>query len=104
MAQGKVAIIIYSLYHHVYDLALAEKAGIEAAGGVADIYQVAETLSDDVLAKMHAPAKPDIPIATHETLTQYDAFLFGIPTRFGNFPAQIKAFGIEPVDYGLKML
>lgn len=92
MAQGKVAIIIYSLYHHVYDLALAEKAGIEAAGGVADIYQVAETLSDDVLAKMHAPAKPDIPIATHETLTQYDAFLFGIPTRFGNFPAQIKAF------------
>ena len=74
MAQGKVAIIIYSLYHHVYDLALAEKAGIEAAGGVADIYQVAETLSDDVLAKMHAPAKPDIPIATHETLTQYDAF------------------------------
>ena len=25
MAQGKVAIIIYSLYHHVYDLALAEK-------------------------------------------------------------------------------
>ena len=92
MAQGKVAIIIYSLYHHVYDLALAEKAGIEAAGGVAYIYQVAETLSDDVLAKMHAPAKPDIPIATHETLTQYDAFLFGIPTRFGNFPAQIKAF------------
>ena len=92
MAQGKVAIIIYSLYHHVYDLALAEKAGIEAAGGVADIYQVAETLSDDVLAKMHAPAKPDIPIATHETLTQYDAFLFGIPTRFGNMPAQWKGF------------
>ena len=44
MAQGKVAIIIYSLYHHVYDLALAEKAGIEAAGGVADIYQVARNI------------------------------------------------------------
>lgn len=27
---------------------------------------------------MHAPPKPDIPIATPETLTQYDAFIFGI--------------------------
>ena len=41
---------------------------------------------------MRAPAKPDYPIATHETLTTYDTFLFGIPTRFGNFPAQWKAF------------
>ena len=88
----KVAIIIYSLYHHVAQLAEEEKKGIEAAGGQADIYQVPETLSEEVLTKMHAPAKPDYPIASAETLTQYDAFLFGIPTRFGNFPAQFKAF------------
>ncbi|EMG47133.1 PST2 Protoplast secreted protein 2 [Candida maltosa Xu316] len=87
---AKVAIIIYSLYHHVYDLALAEKEGIEAAGGQADIYQVKETLSDEVLTKMHAPTKPDLPVATWETFTQYDAFLLGVPTRFGNFPAQWK--------------
>ena len=91
MAQ-KVAIIIYSLYHHIAQLAEEEKKGIEAAGGQADIYQVPETLSEEVLTKMHAPAKPDYPIASAETLTQYDAFLFGIPTRFGNFPAQFKAF------------
>ena len=41
---------------------------------------------------MRAPAKPDYPIATLDTLTTYDSFLFGIPTRFGNFPAQWKAF------------
>ena len=41
---------------------------------------------------MRAPAKPDYPIITPEILATYDAFLFGIPTRFGNFPAQWKAF------------
>ena len=91
MAQ-KVAIIIYSLYHHIAQLAEEEKKGIEAAGGQADIYQVPETLPQEVLTKMHAPARPNYPIASAETLTQYDAFLFGIPTRFGNFPAQWKAF------------
>ncbi|ODV80014.1 flavo protein WrbA [Suhomyces tanzawaensis NRRL Y-17324] len=89
---AKVAIIIYSLYQHIAILAEEAKKGIEAAGGQADIYQVAETLSQEVLTKMHAPAKRDYPIATAQTLTEYNAFLFGIPTRFGNFPAQWKAF------------
>ncbi|RCK62305.1 Protoplast secreted protein 2 [Candida viswanathii] len=88
----KVAIIIYSLYHHIAQLAEDEKKGIEAAGGQADIYQVPETLTEDVLKLLHAPTRPNYPIATAETLTQYDGFLFGIPTRFGNFPAQWKAF------------
>ena len=41
---------------------------------------------------MHAPPKPDYPHITPDILKGYDAFLFGIPTRYGNFPAQIKAF------------
>lgn len=43
---------------------------------------------------MHAPPKPtDIPVLTDPSvLEQYDAFLFGIPTRYGNYPAQFKAF------------
>lgn len=82
----------YTLYGHVAKLAEAEKKGIEAAGGQADIFQVAETLSDDVLKLLHAPPKPDYPVAEPEKLLEYDAFLFGIPTRYGNFPAQWKAF------------
>jgi NAD(P)H dehydrogenase (quinone) len=41
---------------------------------------------------MHAPPKGDYPVAEPETLLEYDAVLFGIPTRYGNFPAQWKAF------------
>lgn len=80
------------MYGHIKQLAEAEKKGAEAAGAQVDIYQLPETLSQDVLSKMHAPPKPsDIPVLEDPTtLTQYDGFLFGIPTRYGNFPAQWK--------------
>lgn len=42
---------------------------------------------------MHAVPKSEIhPVIQPETLAEYDAFLLGIPTRFGNMPAQWKAF------------
>ncbi|KAK9482627.1 flavoprotein-like protein [Lipomyces starkeyi] len=44
---SKVAIIIYSVYGHIAQMAEAEKAGIEKAGGSATIYQIPETLSDE---------------------------------------------------------
>jgi len=89
----KIAIVYYSLYGHIAKLAAAEKEGIEAAGGKVDVYQVEETLPQDVLEKMHAPAQDKaVPFATPSTLENYDAFLIGIPTRFGNLPTQLKAF------------
>ncbi|EPY51708.1 ubiquitinated histone-like protein Uhp1 [Schizosaccharomyces cryophilus OY26] len=87
-----VAIIYYSTHGHVGKLAEAEKKGIEAAGGKADIYLLPEILSDEALSKMHAPKKPNYPVATPDTLTKYDAFLFGYPTRYGTPCAQFRAF------------
>ncbi|KAL3418973.1 quinone oxidoreductase [Phlyctema vagabunda] len=88
----KVAIVYYSMYGHIAKIAEAEKEGLKKAGIEADLFQVAETLPQEVLAKMHAPPKSDVPVIDAATLEKYDAFLFGIPTRFGNFPAQWKAF------------
>lgn len=89
----KIAIIQYSTYGHVTTLARAVQEGVEKAGYKADLFQFPETLPQDVLDKLHAPPKPkDIPVATLETLTSYDAFLFGIPTRFGTGPAQVFEF------------
>jgi NAD(P)H dehydrogenase (quinone) len=92
MSPPKVAIVIYSMYGHVAKLAEAEKAGIESAGGTVEIFQIPETLPDEVLAKMHAPPKPGYPIIDAAKLATFDAFLIGIPTRYGNFPAQWKTF------------
>lgn len=43
-----IAIIIYSMYGHIEALAQSVKKGIESAGHKATIYQVKETLSDEV--------------------------------------------------------
>jgi len=88
----KIAIVIYTMYGHIAKVAESVKAGVTEAGGSATIFQIAETLPKEVLAALHAPAKPDYPILKPEDLPNYDAFLFGIPTRYGNFPAQWKAF------------
>jgi len=88
----KVAIVYYSMYGHIAKLAEAEKEGLKKVGIEADFYQIPETLPQEVLAKMHAPPKSDIPVITPAILEGYDAFLCGIPTRYGNFPAQWKTF------------
>ncbi|KAJ3826496.1 1,4-benzoquinone reductase [Lentinula raphanica] len=89
---ARIAIVIYSMYGHIAKMAEAVKSGIEGAGGSAKIYQIPETLPEEILAKMHAPPKPEYPVIGVDQLTEYDAFLFGIPTRYGNFPGQWKAF------------
>lgn len=54
------------------------------------LLRIPETLSTDVLGKMKVPPKPKYPIFQVADLAKHDAFIFGIPTRYGNFPAQWK--------------
>ncbi|KAF3141361.1 Minor allergen Alt a 7 [Orbilia oligospora] len=89
----KVAIVIYSMYGHIAQLAEEVKKGVEEAGGSTEILQLEETLPQEVLTKMYAPPKPSYRVVSDpKDLLEYDAFIFGIPTRYGNFPAQWKSF------------
>jgi NAD(P)H dehydrogenase (quinone) len=54
-------------------------------------FQVAETLSEELLVKLHAPPKSDVPVITAEQLAEADGILFGVPTRFGSTPTQVRA-------------
>jgi NAD(P)H dehydrogenase (quinone) len=55
--------------------------------------RIQESLNQEILGKMHAPAQDTaVPFATPNALKEYDAFLFGIPTRYGNYSAQWKIF------------
>jgi len=92
MSSPRIAIVIYSMYGHIAKMAETVKVGVESAGGKAEILQVPETLSSDILKMLHAPEKPAYPTVKPDDLVKYDAFLFGIPTRFGNMPGQWKAF------------
>lgn len=75
-------------------MAKAVAKGVEAAGAEVKLYQVPETLPQNVLDLMHAPAKDAnvTTITNAADLEQYDGILFGVPTRFGMLPAQMKAF------------
>ncbi|KAG2511582.1 hypothetical protein JM16_007920, partial [Phytophthora kernoviae] len=88
-----IAIVYYSCYNHIATMADSIKEGIESVDGVtATIYQVPETLSEELLTTIHAAPKKDHPIATPDTLKEADGILFGFPTRFGSLPSQMKAF------------
>ncbi|GFS33423.1 quinone reductase family protein [Actinidia rufa] len=83
----------YSMYGHVEKLAEQIKKGAVSVEGVeAKLWQVPETLPDEVLSKMSAPPKTDVPIITPGELADADGFVFGFPTRFGMMAAQFKAF------------
>ncbi|ODV86379.1 hypothetical protein CANARDRAFT_27601 [[Candida] arabinofermentans NRRL YB-2248] len=90
----KIAVVIYSTYGHIISLANSVVKGIESTGATADLFQVPETLSEDVLAMIHAAPKDESikVLSSPDVLTGYDGIMFGFPTRFGNVPAQISAF------------
>ncbi|KAM5534732.1 hypothetical protein V8D89_011596 [Ganoderma adspersum] len=88
----KVAIVIYTMYGHIATMAEGVKRGIESAGGSATIYQISETLPKELLVGLGAPPKPNYPVIAPGDLVEFDAFVFGTPTRSGNFPVQWKNF------------
>eukprot|EP00271_Cylindrocystis_brebissonii_P018134 TRINITY_DN49_c0_g1_i1.p2 TRINITY_DN49_c0_g1~~TRINITY_DN49_c0_g1_i1.p2 ORF type:complete len:207 (-),score=54.12 TRINITY_DN49_c0_g1_i1:1342-1962(-) len=90
----KVYVVYYSMYGHVATLANEILKGAESVEGVeASIWQVPETLPDEVLGKMHAPPKQeDVPFIEAAQLAEADCILFGFPTRYGMMAAQMKAF------------
>lgn len=93
---AKVQVVFYSTYGHVWRLAEAVAEGAKAAGAEVELLQVAETLPDEVLAKMGATeakkAFAHIPVADPKRLAEADAIVLGCPTRFGAAPAQMRAF------------
>jgi NAD(P)H dehydrogenase (quinone) len=92
-----VQIIFYSMYGHVYQLALAVEQGAKGVPNTnVTMHQIKETLPDDVLTKMGAleakKAWAHVPVADPKQLADADAILLGIPTRFGASAAQVQTF------------
>jgi NAD(P)H dehydrogenase (quinone) len=93
----KVNVIFHSLHGHIYKLAEAVAEGAkEVSGAEVKIFQVQETLSEEILSKMQAVETKKtfahIPVATVDNLAEAEAVIFGTPTRFGMMSAQMRAF------------
>jgi NAD(P)H dehydrogenase (quinone) len=93
---AKVQVVFYSLYGHVWKMAEAVAEGARSAGADVSVYQVAETLPAEVLAKMGATeakkAFAHIPTADPKKLVEADAIILGTGTRYGSATAQMQTF------------
>lgn len=89
----RILVLYYSMYGHVETLANAVAEGARSVDGVDVILKrVPETMPPDVAAKYGARLDQAAPVADPKELGDYDAILFGTPTRFGNMAAQMRNF------------
>ncbi|MDD3760593.1 MAG: NAD(P)H:quinone oxidoreductase [Acidithiobacillus sp.] len=89
---SKILVLYHSLWGHVEQLAEAEAEGARSVPGVEVIIKrVPETLDAEKQTVMHVKAQSAPEAHPHE-LGDYDAILFGTPTRFGNMSGQMRNF------------
>lgn len=88
----KVLVLYYSSYGHIETMAKAVAEGAREAGAEVTIKRVPELVPPDIAAKAGIKLDQDAPIASPEELGNYDAIIFGTPTRFGNMAAQMRNF------------
>lgn len=98
MANLKVSVIYYSAMGTNYQLAQAAAEAALEAGAEVRLRRVkelapAEAIQSNALWQAHHAATRDtIPEATLDDLEWADAYIFSMPTRFGNMAAQMKQF------------
>jgi NAD(P)H dehydrogenase (quinone) len=73
-------------------MAKAAAEGAASAGATVTVKRVPELVSEEVAKQLHYKLDQDAPIADPNELANYDAVIFGTPTRFGNMAAQMKNF------------
>lgn len=89
----KILVVYYSMYGHIETLANAIAEGARSvAGAEVTLKRVADLMPEDVAKSHGAKVDQAAPIASPKELDQYDAILFGTPTRFGNMAAQMRNF------------
>lgn len=89
---SKVLVLYYSSYGHIEKMAQAVAAGVREAGAEAVIKRVPELVPEAIAKKSGFKLDQAAPVATVAELPEYDAIILGVPTRFGNMPAQMKNF------------
>jgi NAD(P)H dehydrogenase (quinone) len=90
---SKILVLYYSMYGRVEQLAEGVAKGARSVPGTTvAIKRVPEIMPPEVAEKAGAKLNQAAPIATVEELPEYDAIIFGTPTRFGNMAAQMRNF------------
>ena len=90
---AKILVLYYSSYGHIETMAEAIAEGARRAEGAeVTIKRVPELVPAEVAEKAGMKLDQGAAVATPGELADYDAIVFGTPTRFGNMAAQMRNF------------
>jgi len=90
---AKILVLYHSMYGHIETMAQAVAKGArEVAGAQVDVKRVPETMPDEAFRQAGGKANQAAPVAQPAELANYDAVIFGTPTRFGNMTGQMRNF------------
>lgn len=94
-----VLVTYYSTYGHTWKMAQSVVEGAESASGtevrlrrIPELEEARKALSSQDLYVQIQKQMADIPEVTHDDLRWADGICWGMPTRYGNMPAQVKQF------------
>ena len=89
----KILVLYYSTYGHLEIMANAVAEGARGVAGTSvDVKRVPELVPAEVAKASHFKLDQKAPVATVDELANYDAIIFGAPTRFGVAASQMRNF------------
>ncbi|MEX0922170.1 MAG: NAD(P)H:quinone oxidoreductase [Rhodovibrionaceae bacterium] len=89
----KILVLYYSSWGHIETMAQAVAEGAkQVEGAEVTIKRVPELMPEEVAKKAGVKLDQEAPFAKPGELADYDAIVFGTPTRFGNMASQMRNF------------
>lgn len=89
----KVLVLYYSSYGHIESMANAIADGARSVDGTeVTVKRVPELVPEDAARNAGIRLDQAAPVAEPSELADYDAVIFGTPTRFGMMAAQMRNF------------
>ncbi|WP_292759698.1 NAD(P)H:quinone oxidoreductase [Methylophaga sp. UBA2689] len=89
----KILVLYYSMYGHTETMAKAVAEGARSVEGTeVTLKRVPEIIPEEKARDAGVKLDQSAPVASTDELADYDAIIFGTPTRFGNMCAQMRNF------------
>ena len=90
---AKILVLYYSMYGHIEQMSQAIAEGARSVAGTeVTIKRVPETIPAEAAKGMGVKMDQQAAVASPDELGDYDAIIFGTPTRFGNMAGQMRTF------------
>lgn len=90
---AKILVLYYSAWGHVERMAEAVAEGARSVKEAeVTVKRVPELMPEEAARKAGMKLDQKAPVASVAELADYDAIIFGTPTRFGNMTAQMRNF------------